>query len=237
MLSGFAINKPFFEIGPKAFLYGEQALEMALFADILCEKYRVEIIFTAQYTDIQPIAKAVKRLRVFAQHMDSLTPGPGVGSVLPEALKAAGAEGVLLNHSEKPLTLAELHRCIRRAGEAGLATMVCADTPEEGAAVACLGPDIVLAESPALIGAGRRGPGDFEEITRINQLIHAVRPGLPILHGAGIRNERNVFAVISAGAEACGSTSGILKAADPPAMLEKMIKAVRRAWDLNHNQQ
>ena len=67
------------------------------------------------------------------------------------------AVGVLLNHAEKRLTLSEIGRTIRRADEVGLATLVCADTPEEAAAVAHLGPNIILAEPPELIGSGLAG--------------------------------------------------------------------------------
>jgi pyridoxal biosynthesis lyase PdxS len=37
--------------------------------------------------------------------------------------------------------------------------------------------------------------------------------------------------VIKAGADATGTTSGIMKAVDPEAMMEEMISAVRSAWD------
>ena len=228
----FKIRKPFFEIGPKTYVYGEAALELAVAADRICEQYGIDIIFSAQYTDIGPISKATRHIRVFAQHMDSIYPGRGVGAVLPEALKAAGAVGVLLNHAEKPLTLAELSGCIRRAHEVGLATMVCAGTPEEGAAVACLGPDMVLAESPALIGKGARSPEDRQEIIRINEMIHRVAPDMPILHGAGISDEKDVFEMIKAGADGTGSTSGIMKADRPVEMMERMIAAVSQAWKL-----
>jgi triosephosphate isomerase len=55
------------------------------------------------------------------------------------------------------MTLAD-NLAIRRAREVGLATMVCADSPEEAAAVALLGPDIVLAEPPELIATSLRPP-------------------------------------------------------------------------------
>ena len=38
--------------------------------------------------------------------MDSLSPGKGQGSILPEAVRAAGAKCVMLNHAERPVTLA-----------------------------------------------------------------------------------------------------------------------------------
>ena len=59
---------------------------------------------------------------------------------------------------------------------------------------------------------------------------HRVAPGMPILHGAGISNEQDVYEIIKAGADATGSTSGILQAENPEEMLEKMIQAVERAW-------
>ena len=53
---------------------------------------------------------------------------------------------------------------------------------------------------------------------------------MPILHGAGISDERDVYEIIRAGADATGSTSGILQAKKPEEMLEKMIRATAKAW-------
>jgi len=230
MDSKFRISKPFFEIGPKTYLFGAEAVKLAIAADEAAATYGVDIIFSASYTDIRPIKDATSRLHVFAQHMDSVYPGRGIGAVTAEALKDAGAEGVLLNHAERPLTLEELTRCIDRARQVGLVTLVCAGTPKEGAAVACLQPDIILAESPALIGKGSRGPEDMVEINRINQMIYRIDPDMLVLHGAGISNARDVFEIIKAGADATGSTSGILKADDPLDIMRRMIAAVAEAW-------
>lgn len=229
-MNKYTIKKPFFEIGPKVYLYGEAAVRLAVRADELSEKYQVDIIFSAQYTDLAPIAERTSRIHLFAQHMDPVRPGKGIGAVLPEAIRDAGARGVLLNHAERPLTLSTLYQCIQRAREVGLASMVCAGNAEEGAAAACLSPDIILAESPALIGKGKRGPEDMAEIRKINRAIHAVAPGMPILHGAGISDEKDVYEIIRAGADATGSTSGILQAEKPEEMLEKMIRATAKAW-------
>lgn len=230
MLHDFSIRKPFFEFGPKVYLYGEEALELALWADELVGRFDVDIIFTAQYTDIERIAARTKNIRVFAQHMDPNPIGRGIGAVLAEALKYAGAQGVLLNHAERPLTLSVLGATINRAAQAGLATLVSAGTVEESAALACLAPDIILAESPALIGAGKRGPGDRLEIEKINRSVRAVNPNIPVLHAAGITDENDVYQIILAGADATGSTSGVLKAPDPKDMLRRMIEAVAAAY-------
>ena len=101
MARGLEITPPFFEIGPKAYLYGEQVLALARHADAMSAKYGVQIIFTPQSVDIRLLALEMQRVLVFAQHMDSLEVGRGIGSVLPEAVKAAGAAGVLLKSCRK----------------------------------------------------------------------------------------------------------------------------------------
>jgi triosephosphate isomerase (TIM) len=234
MYQGLKLTPPFFEIGPKAYLFGQDALALAQCADVASAKYRVQIIFTPQYVDIPLIAQNTKHLFVFAQHMDSLPIGRGVGSVLPEAVKAAGAAGVLLNHAEKPLPLAEIERTIYRADEVGLATLVCAGTLEEAKLIAKMQPNAVLVESPELIGVGKRSANDQEAIQRANEIVWQVNPVIRVLHGAGITDGRDVYEIIKLGAQATGSTSGIIKAADPFAMVDEMIRSVRQAWDETH---
>ena len=234
MYPGLTITPPFFEIGPKAYLYGEKALELALHAERLTQEFGVQIIFTPQYVDIPSIASKVEHLLVFAQHMDALKVGRGVGSVLPEAVKAAGANGVLLNHAEKPLAFEIIQETVQRADEVGLATLVCAGDLDQVRKVAALRPNILLAERPALIGTGKRLHDDHEEIARINEVVWEVNPDVLVLHGAGISDEKDVYRNIASGAQGTGSTSGIIMADDPLLMLTKMIRAVREAWDKYH---
>ena len=127
MYKDLKIKPPFFEIGPKAYLYGEEMLKLAKVIDKTALKYDVDIIVTPQYTDIRLLADNTERILVFAQHMDPLPVGRGLGSVLPEAVKAAGAVGVMLNHAEKPVTDDVLAETIKRADEVGLGTIVCAE--------------------------------------------------------------------------------------------------------------
>ena len=115
MYKGIKIEPPFFEIGPKAFFYGERMLKLAKAADEASKKYDVRIIMTPQYSDIQLLAQETENVLIFAQHMDPLPIGRGLGSVLPEAIKAAGAVGVMLNHAEKPMTVSDLNKAIKRA--------------------------------------------------------------------------------------------------------------------------
>lgn len=234
MYAGLALNPPFFEIGPKAYLFGENALALAQCADEASVRYDVQVIFTPQYVDIPLIASGTKHLLVFAQHIDFLPVGRGVGSVLPEAVKAAGAVGTLLNHAEKPLPMNVIEQTIQRADETGLATLVCAGNLKDAERIAKMKPNAVLAESPELIGAGKRSQNDQEVIQKANQAVWKVDPAIRVLHGAGISNGQDVYEIIKLGAQATGSTSGILRAANPFAMVDEMIRSVRRAWDETH---
>lgn len=234
MYQEFVIDPPFFEIGPKAYLYGNEALKLAKEADRISKEFNVRIIFTPQYVDIPIIARETEHIFVFAQHMDSLEIGRGVGSVLPEAIKEAGAVGVLLNHSEKRMTLSEINRTIKRADSVGLATLVCADTPEEAVAIAHLGPNILLVESPELIGKENTKVSDRSYVCKVNEMVKSVNPRIQVLHSAGIFSGKDVYDIVMLGAEATGSTSGIIKAKYPYQVMEDMIQSMRKAWDQIH---
>ena len=232
MLTHSKIKPPFFEIGPKAFMYGDEMLSLAKVIDAAAKKYDVRVILTPQYTDIYPVAQATENILVFAQHMDPLPIGRGLGSVLPEAVKAAGAVGVMLNHDEKQLTISELARCIRRAEDLELYTIVCSDSVMEAMAIAQLKPDIIVCEPSSLIGTGQTS--DNEYVQASIKAVKSVNPDILVLQGAGISNGADVYNVIRAGAEATGTTSGIMKAANKEAMVDEMLSAVRRAWNETH---
>lgn len=220
---------PFFEIGPKSYLYGDDILELALAADRASEKYGVDIIFTTPYTEIRRVAEAVKRLFVYAPHMDLLEPGRGLADILPEAVKAAGAAGVMLNHCEKPLSLGTLEKSIRRAHGIGLAVIVCADTIAQARAIACLEPDIIVAEPEALIGSGQAGKRSMDYVSASIDAVHSINPHILVLQGAGITSAEDVYPLIYHGAQATGASSSIARAEDREGLIDEMIGAVRRA--------
>jgi triosephosphate isomerase len=229
-----SLKAPFFEIGPKSYLYGDDVFALALAADEAAARYQVDVLFTAPLVDIRRIAGAVKRLLVFAPHMDPIRPGRGVADVLPESLAAAGASGVMINHCEKPVSLNTLEQTIRRAGEVGLLSIVCTDTVAQAEAAARLRPDIIVAEPTELIGTGKTSDPAYVEATI--GAIKSIDPGILILQSAGISSGEDVYRVIAAGAEGTGSSSGIAKATDRAAMVDEMLCALRRAWDDRHKE-
>ncbi len=225
------LKPPFFEFGPKAYLYGKEMLRLAKYADRLAPEFGVDIVVSPQTVDLRLVASECRNIMVFSQHMDSLPIGRGMGEILPEALVEAGVAGTLLNHAEKRLTLAELQAAIMRCRSVGLLSLACVDNCQQAAAVAHFSPDALIAESPDLIGGGSRSETDREVIQKTNAVVAAINPEIKILHGAGINNADDVYHIILTGSDATGSTSAIIKAPDPLQMMREMIAAVRKAWD------
>ena len=227
MYKNYKIRAPYFEIGPKCFMWGERMLKLAKAVDKIAMKYDLDVIVTPQYTDIRLLAENTERIHVYAQHMDSLRPGRGLGSVLPESIKAA--VGVMLNHAEKKLTLDQIKEAIDRADEVGLATIVCADSVEEIRQVALLAPNLIVAEPTELIGTGVAS--DMKYVRDTIEAVRLINPDIMVLQGAGISGPDDVANVIRAGAQATGCTSGVMKAQDPEAAAEEMLYTLRKTWD------
>ena len=232
MKKDYKIRAPYFEIGPKCFMWGERMLKLARAIDRVAAKYDLDVIGTPQYTDIRLLAENTEYIHVYAQHMDPLYPGRGLGSVLPEAGKEAGAVGVMLNHAEKKLTPEVLRQTIARADEVGLATIVCADTVEEIRQVALMSPNLIVAEPTDLIGTGVAS--DMGYVRDTIEAVREINPDIMVLQGAGISTPEDVARVIRAGALATGCTSGVMKASDPEAAAEEMLWTLRRVWDEVH---
>lgn len=232
MYKEYKIRAPFFEIGPKCFMWGERMLELAKAIDKIAYKYDLDVIVTPQYADIRLIAENTQYIHVYAQHMDYLHTGRGLGSVLPESVKEAGAVGVMLNHAEKKLTLDEIKKTIERADEVGLASIVCADSVEEIRKVAELAPNLIVAEPTELIGTGVAS--DMGYVRDTIEAVRNINPDIMVLQGAGISGPDDVARVIRAGAQATGCTSGVMKAKDPETAAEEMLYALRKTWNEVH---
>lgn len=229
MKRNLCIRPPFFEIGPKNYLYGDQIIDLARIADEASRKYDVRVIFTTPYANIARVSESTQNLIVFAPHMDDIEVGRGLAAVLPESLKAAGAQGVMLNHIEKPMALAALYKTIRRARGLGMMTIVCADSIPETKAVASLGPDMMVTEPAELIATACAA--DVSYVRTSVDTIMDVNPNIGILVGGGINCGQDVYNVIAAGADATGSSSAVATARNPRAVIEEMLSAARDAWN------
>ncbi len=224
------IRTPYFEIGTKNYVYGDTVLEYAKAADKAAEKYDIDVLFITPAVEIRRVVENTKHLIVLAPYMDTLRPGRGMADILPEALKAAGAQGVVINHCEKPMSLPQMKKTIDRARELDFLVFACADTLEEAKAIAQLHPDIINPEPSQIIGGGN-GVSPMDYVKDSIKVIKEIYPDILVEQAAGITNGQQVYDFIMAGSEAAGAASGIMNAKDPVAMIDEMIAATRRAAD------
>jgi len=225
------IRIPFFEIGTKNYIFGDQLLEYAMAADAAAEKYDIDVLFITPAVEIRRVVEKTKRLIVLAPYMDILRPGRGMADILPEALKAAGARGVVVNHCERPMSLPSIKATIDRARELDFLVFACADTIEEAKAIAQFHPDILNPEPSELIGGSSNGVSDLGFVKESIRAVKSVFADIMVEQAAGIKSGQQVYDFIMAGSEAAGAASGIMKAKDPLHMIDEMIAATRRAAD------
>ncbi len=224
------IRTPYFEIGTKNYIYGDTVLEYAKAADAAAEKYDIDVLFITPAVEIRRVVENTKHLIVLAPYMDTLRPGRGMADILPEGLKAAGAQGVVINHCEKPMSLPQMKATIDRARELDFLVFACADTLDEAKAIAQLHPDIINPEPSEIIGGGN-GVSPMAYVMDSIRAIKAIDDTIMVEQAAGITNGQQVYDFIMAGSEAAGAASGIMNAEDPLAMIDEMIAATRRAAD------
>ena len=222
-------KSPYFETGVKSYIYGDAVLEYAKAVDAAAIKYEVDALFIAPYTDIRRIAENTEKLIVVAPYMDTLRPGRGIADILPEAVKAAGAKGVVINHCEKVISLPAIRMTIERANELELFTFACADSIAETKAIVQFQPDIINPEPTELIGSS--DASDMSYVKETLMLIKNLFPNILVEQAAGITNGDQVYDFIMAGNDGVGSASGILMSPDPIAKLDEMVRNVKRAKD------
>lgn len=223
------LRTPFFEIGVKNYIFGDKVLEMGIYFDSLAKKYDVDVIFIVPDTEIRTVAEHTEALLVFAPYMDAIRPGRGMGLVLPEAIKAAGAVGVLMNHCERPMSLNQIKSVIDRANELDLIAFACSDSIAEARAIAELRPDIINPEPTELIGSGNAS--DLSFVAKSIDSIKGICSDILVEQAAGITTGKQVYDFICAGSDGAGAGSGIFLAKNPYEIADEMISHVRKAYD------
>ncbi|PSQ19997.1 triose-phosphate isomerase [Halobacteriales archaeon QS_9_67_17] len=203
--------------------YDCDATAIARAAADVADDSGVRVAVAPQTADLPPVAET--GVETFAQHVSPVDHGSHTGSTLAEAV-ANYADGTLLNHSERRLTLADIDAALGAADRAGLETVVCANDPEQIAAVTALGPDAVAVEPPALIGTGT--PVSSADPAVVEGAVAAAEfdPSVDVYCGAGISTGEDVLAARELGASGVLLASGVAKADDPRAALEDLVSGL-----------
>lgn len=197
---------------------GENAEKLARICEEVAREHHVDIRVAVQAADIYRVSQAVS-IPVYAEHVDAIDPGRNTGFILPEDVKAEGAVGTLLNHSEHRLEPSILYRTVKEAKEAGLKVIICAATPEEGRDLAALEPEFIAVEPPELI-AGKISVAEAEPDV-IKKAVALI--AVPLLVGAGIHTAEDVKVAAQLGAQGVLLASGITKATEPKKALLDLL--------------
>jgi triosephosphate isomerase len=206
---------------------GKAALELSRICEEAKEKYDVEMVVVSQTADIRLISENVS-IPVYAQHVDGVGFGGYTGHVTAASIKAAGASGTLINHSERRLKLAEIEASLSACRAEGLSTIVCTNNIATTRAAAALKPDYVAVEPPELIGSGipvsKADPG---VVTGSVEAVKRIEPKVGVLCGAGISRGEDLKAALDLGSEGVLLASGIIKAKDQKKALEDLLSGIR----------
>ncbi len=206
---------------------GERAILLAQQCEKVAKEYDISVVVAPQFTDIFQVARAVE-IPVFAQHMDAGEPGQYTGHIIGEALVEAGCSGVLLNHSERRLQLADIEAAVRRAERLHLYTIVCTNNPVVSVAGAALNPSAIAVEPPGIRGSGISvSQSKPEVITTTVDMIRRVNKTVVILCGAGISKGDDVKAALNLGSQGVLLASAVAKSNRPADVLRELIQPLR----------
>ena len=205
--------------------FGEKAVELARVVDNVAKETGALLAVAPNNIDIYRVVQQVS-IPVLAQHTSPILTGSHTGHILAQAVKEAGAVGTLLNHAEKTISLEVIKDTIARCREAGLATVVCADTVVSIKKIAALKPDMVAIEPPELIG-GKVSvtTADPGLLTRSLDAVRSVAD-IPVLCGAGVKTGEDIAAALKVGMKGVLLASGVTKADDPEAALMNLVKGL-----------
>lgn len=187
---------------------GKKAEKLAERCAEASEETGERVIVTPQSPDL--LRTEGKNVETFGQHLDPVKPGSHTGHALAEALKHAGAEGTLINHSERRMNDEKIRKSVEIAREKNITSIVCAQSPEECEKYSSYGPDFVAFEPPELIG------GDVSVSSAHPDLIEEAveRSETEVLTGAGVKDMEDVEKSVELGCKGVLVASGVVKSGD-----------------------
>jgi triosephosphate isomerase len=204
---------------------GKKSLELAKMAEKVWKEKGVTIAVAPQLVDLRTIVSEVE-VPVFAQALDQAQVGAFTGFTTLQAIKDAGADGFILNHSERRVNLSLISEAVNYARSLKLISLICADTADTTGAVSSLNPDFVAIEPPELIGTGIPvSKAKPEVVTGSIDRVRRVGSTSKVICGAGITTAEDVRAALKLGTVGVLLASGVVKAKDPLRVISEMADA------------
>lgn len=195
---------------------GENTLKLCHLISRLADK---RVIPCLQAVDIYKIKQILPDLEIWAQSADPVGYGKFTGYQAPLSLKASGASGVLLNHSEHPLSFEQIKATVVECRKSQLKVIIITDSVELIRQVNVFNPDYIAFEDPKLIS----GPVAMIA-TRIDLVKQAaVAAKAPLIVGGGIRTADHVKKSLLAGGKGVLVASEFAKSSNPEQTLQELI--------------
>ena len=202
---------------------GSRGHMIANAAQLVARETGITIGIAPSYIDLHPLCHHFA-IPVYAQHVDGFEPGAHTGHITADALRAAGAAGSLINHSERRLNLAEIEASVRALQEHKLISVICTNNESTSAGAAALAPEYVAIEPPELIGSGVSvSKANPDIIRRSVAAVHTINPQVKVLTGAGIQSGECVRIAVDLGTDGVLLASSVVKAKDPGAVLRGLV--------------
>lgn len=181
---------------------GEEAVKLVKICQEVEKETSIKIIPIVQAVDVAKIS------------------GLGI-EVWSQAEVAAGATGVLLNHSDNRLSLEAIEKEVSSIKKQVLRVMVCCETIKEGKQIVNLKPDYLAYEPPELIGGDISVSSAKPEI--ISEFVQEIKE-IPIIVGAGIHNQTDVQKALELGAKGILVSHAVAESDNPKSVLLELAK-------------
>ncbi|MGA8275946.1 MAG: triose-phosphate isomerase [Thermoplasmata archaeon] len=173
--------------------------------------------------DLGRVSAAVG-IPVLAQHVDLVDAGAHTGFVPPESIRAAGAGGSLVNHSEHPLSAALARATVARLAATGLVAVVCAPSVLTAQRLARAKPAYLAIEPPELIGGDRAvSTARPAVVSDTVEAVRSVAPSVSVLCGAGVHDRRDVRRALELGALGVLVASAVTRARSPRDAIAELL--------------
>ena len=209
---------------------GEQALKLAKIHNDVAIETGAGIMVAVQNADIFRISSALS-IPILAQHTDPVEYGSNTGHDMPECLKANGAAGTLINHSEDRMNTDGIAKVIQRCRGLGMISIVCAESIKRAKEIIIHKPDYIAFEDPELIGTGKSvSANEPESVKAFADMVIEFNgendSKIIPLCGAGISNGDDIKKSVDLGMKGVLLASAVTKAKNPKEKLLELAKSM-----------
>jgi len=222
---GPSLGHPLFLLNLKAYPghLGPAAVRIAKLLETLGKETGVAAAIAPPLPDLARVADAVA-IPVVAQHVDPGDAGARTGYVPVESIEAAGARGSLVNHSEHPMTIADIEDAVRRLSARGLVAVVCSADVPRARRLAETHPPYLAVEPPELIGGDRAvSTARPEVVSGTVAAVRSVSAGTRVLCGAGVHDRHDVARALELGADGVLVASAVTRAPDAERAIRELL--------------